>query len=100
MLGLRKSMLAKLYLFVLVEVSPDRQELGRKLPSDYQQEASNLTSTSSYTPPHVRRTIWQYKDLFLSVKARNMTASDARWCEMATGPRPTCFLSAGYIRVS
>ena len=29
-----------------------------------------------------------------------MTASDTRWCEMATGPRPKWFISAGYIRVS
>ena len=29
-----------------------------------------------------------------------MTASDTRWCEMATGPRLTFFLSAGYIRES
>ena len=29
-----------------------------------------------------------------------MSASDTRWCEMATGPRPTYFLSAVYIRVN
>ena len=41
-------MLVKLPLFVLAEVSTDRQQLGRRLPSDYQQEGSNLPSTSSY----------------------------------------------------
>ena len=67
-------MSAKLSLFVLAEVSTDRQQPGRRLPSDYQQEGSKLPSTSSYTPPHVRRNdhthaSWQYKDPFLSVKS-------------------------------
>ena len=49
---------------------------------------------------------WQYTRKlavwrpFLSVKTRTMTVSDTRGCEMATGTRPTYFLSAGYIRVS
>ena len=67
-------MLVKLSLFALGEVSADRQQLGRKLPSDYQQEGSNLPSTSSYTSPDVRRNdrthaSWQYKDICLSVKS-------------------------------
>ena len=33
-------------------------------------------------------------------KACNITAGGTRWCEMATVPRPTYFLSAGYVRVS
>ena len=72
--GLRKSMLVKPSLFVLAEVSTDCKQLGRRLPSDYKQEVSNLPSTSSYTPPHVRRNdrthaSWKYRDLFLSVKS-------------------------------
>ena len=35
-------MLVKLSLFVLAEVSTDRQQLGHMLPSEYQQEGSNL----------------------------------------------------------
>ena len=105
MSGLRYSMLVKLSLFVLIEVSTDRRQFGRRLPSDYQQEGSNLPSISSYTPPHAHRNdrthaSWQHKDLFCPWKARNMTASDTCWCEMGIGPRPTYFLSAGYIRVS
>ena len=79
MSGLRKSMLVKPSLFVLAEVSTDRKQLGRRLPSGYQQEVSNLPSTSSNTPPHVRRNdrthqSWKYKPvqrpfLFLSVKS-------------------------------
>ena len=52
MSGLRKSVLVKPSLFVSAEVSSDRKQLGRRLPSDYQQDISNLPSTSSCTPPH------------------------------------------------
>ena len=74
-------MLVKLSLFVLADVSTDRQQLGHGLPSDYQQEASNLPSTSSCTPSHVHRNdcthaSWQYKDLFLSVIS---SQHDRKW---------------------
>ena len=67
--------------FVSAKIFADHQQLGRRLPSDYQQESSNLPLTSSYTPPHVRRTdcthaSWQYKDHSLSVK---VSQYDRRW---------------------
>ena len=81
MSGLRKSMLVKLSLFVLAEVSTDRQQLCHRLPSDYQQEGNKLPSTSSYTPPHVHKNEctharWQYKDIFLSAKSSQY---DRKW---------------------
>ena len=105
MSGLRKSMLAKLSLFVLEEVSTDRQQLGRRLPSDYQQEGSNLPSTCSYTSPHDRRNnrthaSWQYKDLFLFVKSLQY---GRKWHALVRdGQKSTTNLHSfrGYIRVS
>ena len=74
-------MLVKVSLFVLAEVSTDLQQLGRRLPSGYQLEGSNLPSTFTYTPPHVRRNDrthanWQYKDIFLSAKSSQY---DCKW---------------------
>ena len=51
------------------------------LPSDHQQDGSNMPWKSSYTPPHVHRkdrrhASWQYKDLFLSVKSSQY---DRKW---------------------
>ena len=104
--GLRKFMLVKLSLFVLSDISTDRKKLGHRLPSEHQQEGSNLPSISSYTPSHIRRndrthTSWQYKDFFLSVKSPQY---DRKWHALVLdGHRSTTnlfFLSAEYIRVN
>ena len=102
MSGLRKSMLAKPSLF-LAEVSTDRQQIGCRLASDYQQGGSNWPSISSYTPLLVRRNghihaSWLYKDLLLSLKCSQY---DRKWHVLVRGHRSTAnLLSAGYIRVS
>ena len=98
-------MLVKLSLFVLAEVSTDRQQLGRSLPSDYQQEGSNLPQHPRILYPMsvemtVHMQVGRIKTFSWPQKACNMTASDTHWCEIATGPWSTYFLSAGYIRVS
>ena len=98
MSGLRKSMLVKPSLFVLAEVSTDRKQLGRRLPSGYQQEVSNLSSTSSNTPPHVRRNDrthqnWKYKPVQRPFLVRKKLAiwpqvsrAGARWPQVHFQP--------------
>ena len=98
-------MSVKLYLFVLAEVSAERQQLGRSLPSDYQQEGSNLPSTSSYIAPHVRmnacaHTSWQYKDLFLSVKSPQYDRKCHTLARDAHRSTANLLSSASYIRVN
>ena len=106
MSGLRKSMLVKLSLFVLAEVSTDRQQLGRRLPSDHQQEGSNLPQHPRilFFPMSAEMTVHmkfgRIKTFSWPQKACNMTASDTRYYEIATGPWSTYFLSAGFMRVS
>ena len=104
MSGLRWSMFAKLALFVLAEVFTDRQQLGRRLPSDYQQDGGNLTLTSSYTLPHVHRNDLTHAcdSIKTSLVRKTLTiwpqvTHAGTWRRQAHG-QP--IFSAGYIRVS